>query len=116
MCKECGGASICEHGRRRSQCKECGGGSICEHNRQRSRCKDCKLATQSIGEAEAPRAKKPHTAPRPALQPLTAGEANQGELDHHQLDHQLALELAELGSWREWAAGASQRESAPYVN
>ena len=29
------GASICEHGRMRSQCKECGGSSICEHGRQR---------------------------------------------------------------------------------
>ena len=41
MCKECGGASICEHGRRRSQCKECGGGSMCEHGRRRSECKEC---------------------------------------------------------------------------
>ena len=24
-CKECGGSSICEHGRQRQQCKECGG-------------------------------------------------------------------------------------------
>jgi hypothetical protein len=23
VCKECGGGSICEHGRRRTQCKEC---------------------------------------------------------------------------------------------
>ena len=41
-CKECGGASICQHARRRSQCKECGGGSICQHNRERSKCKTCK--------------------------------------------------------------------------
>ena len=41
MCKECGGASICEHGRLRFQCKECGGASICEHGRRRSRCKEC---------------------------------------------------------------------------
>jgi len=40
-CKDCGGGSICEHGRQRSQCKDCGGGSICEHGRVRSRCKDC---------------------------------------------------------------------------
>jgi len=26
-CKECGGGSFCEHGRRRTRCKECGGGS-----------------------------------------------------------------------------------------
>ena len=35
-CKECGGGSVCEHGRQRSQCKECGGASICEHGRRRS--------------------------------------------------------------------------------
>ena len=26
MCKDCGGRSICEHGRERSRCKDCGGG------------------------------------------------------------------------------------------
>ena len=41
QCKECGGSSICEHGRRRSNCKDCGGGSICVHGRRRNRCKDC---------------------------------------------------------------------------
>jgi hypothetical protein len=55
-CKECGGGSICEHGRRRSRCKECGGSQICEHGRERtarsavgdqhgrvrSKCKECK--------------------------------------------------------------------------
>ena len=41
VCKECGGASICEHGRMRSKCKECGGASICEHGRRRSKCKEC---------------------------------------------------------------------------
>jgi len=25
----------------RSKCKECGGGSICEHGRVRSACKEC---------------------------------------------------------------------------
>ena len=40
-CKECGGSGICEHGRRRSTCKECGGGGICEHGRQRYKCKGC---------------------------------------------------------------------------
>ena len=40
-CKECGGASICEHGRQRSECKECGGSQICEHGRRRSTCKEC---------------------------------------------------------------------------
>jgi hypothetical protein len=39
--QECGGGSICEHGRRKSRCKECGGGSICEHGRIKSRCKQC---------------------------------------------------------------------------
>ena len=28
----------CEHGRNRSKCKECGGASICEHKRIRSSC------------------------------------------------------------------------------
>ena len=58
QCKECGGASICEHGRRRLyarsavghkyastvvalRCKECGGSQICEHGRRRDRCKEC---------------------------------------------------------------------------
>ena len=41
QCKECGGCSICEHGRSRSRCKECGGGSICQHGRRRSACKEC---------------------------------------------------------------------------
>ena len=40
-CKECGGASFCEHSRQRSRCKECGGSSICEHGRQRYWCKNC---------------------------------------------------------------------------
>jgi len=39
---ECGGGSICQHKRVRSQCKECGGGSICQHGRRRGRCKECK--------------------------------------------------------------------------
>ena len=25
VCKDCGGAGICEHGRVRSRCKDCGG-------------------------------------------------------------------------------------------
>jgi len=41
QCKECGGASICTHGRRRVVCKECGGSSLCEHRRVKSRCKLC---------------------------------------------------------------------------
>ena len=41
MCKECKGASICEHQRFKSICKECKGVSICEHQRIRSQCKDC---------------------------------------------------------------------------
>ena len=58
-CKECGGASICQHNRVRHQCrdcggegicqhsikstcKECGGGGICQHKRERSRRKTCK--------------------------------------------------------------------------
>ena len=42
ICHQCGGASICKHGRRYNQCKECGGVSICEHGRQHSKCKECK--------------------------------------------------------------------------
>ncbi len=30
-CKECGGGSICQHGRLGWQCKDCGGSSICQH-------------------------------------------------------------------------------------
>jgi hypothetical protein len=41
ICKQCGGGSICEHGRIKSHCKECGGGGICEHGRMRSHCKEC---------------------------------------------------------------------------
>ena len=41
VCKECDGAGLCEHGRRRSTCKECGGNGLCEHGRVRSRCKEC---------------------------------------------------------------------------
>ena len=41
MCKECGGAGICEHRRLRTRCKDCSGGSICEHNKRRSLCGDC---------------------------------------------------------------------------
>ena len=58
--EDSGGASICQHGRRRSRCKksgeassehvrqrstfteECGGTSICEHGRIRSTCKECR--------------------------------------------------------------------------
>ena len=28
---------ICDHDRKRNQCKQCGGASICEHNRHRRR-------------------------------------------------------------------------------
>ena len=41
ICKECGGSSICQHGRRRSECKECGGAGICQHGRRRHQCKEC---------------------------------------------------------------------------
>jgi len=40
-CKDCGGASICEHGRSRTYCKECEGGSLCEHGKRKDRCADC---------------------------------------------------------------------------
>jgi len=43
LCKDCGGANICQHNRQRNTCnlKDCGGTSICQHNRRRSVCKDC---------------------------------------------------------------------------
>lgn len=41
LCKDCGGAGICEHGNQRYSCKDCGGKSICEHKRARRRCVDC---------------------------------------------------------------------------
>uniref|UniRef100_A0A0G4FFQ0 CR-type domain-containing protein n=1 Tax=Chromera velia CCMP2878 TaxID=1169474 RepID=A0A0G4FFQ0_9ALVE len=40
-CKFCGGTEICEHGRPRHYCKECGGKGMCEHGREKRRCKDC---------------------------------------------------------------------------
>ena len=49
-CKVC---SACPHGKQRSRCKECGGGSICEHGRQacggrsRARCKRSAVGAQS---------------------------------------------------------------------
>ena len=42
---DCGGGSICPHGRIRSFCMDCGGGGACPHGRQRSRCKDCKCGS-----------------------------------------------------------------------
>ena len=41
MCKECGGAGICEHSRQRYQCKDCGGAGICKHGKRRSKCREC---------------------------------------------------------------------------
>jgi hypothetical protein len=43
-CKDCGGAGICQHNRRRSECRDCGE-SICQHNRIRRTCKDCGCAS-----------------------------------------------------------------------
>jgi hypothetical protein len=40
-CKECGGKSICEHGRTRTYCVDCGGGSMCEHKKRKDRCEEC---------------------------------------------------------------------------
>ena len=54
MCKDCGGSSICVHGRQRSRCKECGGSGICEHGRVRSLCKECTCVVEATlaGEEE----------------------------------------------------------------
>jgi hypothetical protein len=30
-CVDCGGSSICDHGRRKASCKDCGGSGICDH-------------------------------------------------------------------------------------
>jgi hypothetical protein len=40
-CKDCGGSQICEHNRQKSQCIDCGGSQICPHNKRKSACKDC---------------------------------------------------------------------------
>ena len=40
-CLDCGGASLCTHGRVRSGCKDCGGSSVCIHGRIKYVCKDC---------------------------------------------------------------------------
>ncbi len=62
--KECGGASICAHGRIKSTCKECDGASICAHGRQKSKCKAAPHATtherpvqcvRRVGEADSRR-------------------------------------------------------------
>jgi hypothetical protein len=29
FCRDCGGSSICTHGRRKKRCKECTGASVC---------------------------------------------------------------------------------------
>ena len=50
-CKDCGGASICEHNRVRSKCVEFVGASICAHRRVRSACKDCKRPKTELAAA-----------------------------------------------------------------
>ena len=47
-CKDCGGSSICEHGRRKYRCKDCGGSSFCEHGKRKSRCKDCSVPRMPV--------------------------------------------------------------------
>eukprot|EP00658_Telonema_sp_P-2_P004652 TRINITY_DN11722_c0_g1_i5.p2 TRINITY_DN11722_c0_g1~~TRINITY_DN11722_c0_g1_i5.p2 ORF type:complete len:124 (+),score=26.11 TRINITY_DN11722_c0_g1_i5:103-474(+) len=42
-CKECGGSSFCQHGRRRARCKECSPHLVCSHGRLRSQCKPCRI-------------------------------------------------------------------------
>ena len=39
---ECGGSSICVHGRQKNRCKDCGGPGICVHRREKASCKECK--------------------------------------------------------------------------
>ena len=40
-CRDCGGTSVCEHGRVRAECCDCGGTSVCEHGRLRRKRRDC---------------------------------------------------------------------------
>ena len=41
--RECGGSSICEHGKQKSTRRECGGSSICEHGKRKSQCRECPM-------------------------------------------------------------------------
>jgi hypothetical protein len=42
-CAQCGGAGMCEHGRKRRFCKEgCGGQALCVHLMNKYSCKACK--------------------------------------------------------------------------
>jgi hypothetical protein len=41
-CKDCGGVSICHHGKQRSKCIDCGGSNICQHGKIKYYCKNCK--------------------------------------------------------------------------
>ena len=41
VCKDCGGSSVCVHGRRKYVCKECGGSSLCTHGRVKNTCRQC---------------------------------------------------------------------------
>ncbi len=41
MCVECGGGSVCVHGKRKLMCVECGGGSLCVHGKRKLTCKIC---------------------------------------------------------------------------
>ena len=54
QCKEYGGGSFCTHGRRRNVCKEYGGKGFCEHGRQHSQCKDCGGGSGHVTTLEAP--------------------------------------------------------------
>ena len=46
--KECGGSSICQHGREDSKCKECGGSGICEHEQRRNECKEWHIRNRIV--------------------------------------------------------------------
>ena len=41
-CLECNGSSICKHGKIKNQCVQCDGASVCKHEKLRSSCKECK--------------------------------------------------------------------------
>ena len=57
-CEECGGGSLCGHGRVRSDCKECSPHRFCEHGRERRTgarmCKECRKAAVEIVEVLSP--------------------------------------------------------------
>lgn len=44
-CRDCGGNSICAHGKYRTYCQECDGGALCLHKTRKDRCSICRNGT-----------------------------------------------------------------------